>query len=71
MADLQTDQMIGTPTVARIARHWDEQIVATHSMSCWQWHPRCAIHWLVEHINALEEQVRDLSVETDRMRGRQ
>lgn len=59
------------PTVTAIARHWDEDFHRTHSMSCWQWHPRCAIHWLVDRITALEEQLRDLAVETDRLRGQQ
>lgn len=59
------------PTTAAIARHWDTDIIATHSLSCWQWHPRCAIHWLVDRITALEEQLRDLVVETDRLRGQQ
>lgn len=60
-----------TPTVTRIADQWDTDVFANHSTSCWRWHPRCAIHWLVDRITVLEEQLRDLAVETDRLRGQQ
>jgi hypothetical protein len=61
----------------RIARHWADDSIRTHSESCWQWHPRCAIDYLHAQIGDLEseadelrERIRELAIENDQMRAR-
>ena len=71
------------PTVEKIAADWAVLPELEHTPECWQWHPRCAIAYLVyvigdlqrtctshvDSIDAIRERLRDLTVETDRMRG--
>ena len=49
--------------IAQVLAWWHDDRSRTHSVSCWQWHPECAIATLgaeVQHCQAEIERLRNL-----------
>lgn len=47
---------------SQVAQYWSDAFIATHSQSCWQWHPRCAIRLLSDEVELLEKQLAEKNV---------